>query len=94
MHNTHTQGYLRARPLVPLPPTGKLIELPPQTSSLTFNEQVSNFVFDAVYAAACAFDALDACLLHGHLVQAHRHTYNHTITQLHRAWSPRLQWVM
>jgi hypothetical protein len=37
--NHHHQGYLKASPLA-VPPGGKLVELPPQTSSLTFNEQV------------------------------------------------------
>lgn len=37
---TPPQGYLRA-PLVPIAPTGKLVELPPQTSSLTFDQQAS-----------------------------------------------------
>ena len=30
--------HLRSGPLVLAPPTGKLVELPPQTSSLTFDE--------------------------------------------------------
>ncbi|KAI8466288.1 MAG: hypothetical protein J3K34DRAFT_434302 [Monoraphidium minutum] len=32
-------GYLRARSFAPLPPSGKLVESPPQTSSLVFNKQ-------------------------------------------------------
>ena len=33
-------GYLRRPfPLAPLPPTGRLVELPPQTASVTFDEQ-------------------------------------------------------
>jgi hypothetical protein len=41
--NIKQQGYLRARPFAPVPPTGKLVELPPQTASLTFNEQAGDF---------------------------------------------------
>lgn len=36
------QGYLRVQAPFPVAPSGKLVELPPQTSSLTFNEQVSH----------------------------------------------------
>lgn len=32
-------GYLTAKLPIPVSPTGKVVELPPQTSSLTFNEK-------------------------------------------------------
>jgi hypothetical protein len=32
-------GYLKANLPIPVPPTNKVVELPPQTSSLTFNEK-------------------------------------------------------
>jgi hypothetical protein len=32
-------GYLTAKLPIPVKPTGKVVELPPQTSSLSFNEQ-------------------------------------------------------
>jgi hypothetical protein len=32
-------GYLTAKLPLPVKPTGKVVELPPQTSSLTFNEK-------------------------------------------------------
>lgn len=35
---THN-GWLSANLPIPLGPTGKVVELPPQTSSLTFNDQ-------------------------------------------------------